>query len=1374
MKKRIILLLLYFLPVVSYAQIGSFPYRENFDSVDAPLLPSGWSSTKNKHQSGDFSTSSSSPLPGSLPNCIMTSDARVSQTLISPPIDLSYRVVDTLVFYERRSSTFTASVILEAMINDDTTQMITLMDTMKLSPLNNNIYQRRAISLSTLLNNQPLVRFRWRVVGSPTGGISAVLRFDEMSILLKKNIDLALTSVDVAPERIKMGDSLVVSLTIKNAALQGIFAGTIRAVDSGNTTMTKDFVKSLESNESFIITLEFPNISAGYHSMAAHLIVGQDEDTMNNSLHFPVQVGYPPRNILINEIMFAPSTGLPEWIELVNNSQVPIPISGWKISDASSNRAAIYPSNYVLHPYSYAVITTDTNAFKEYGFSACSLLQAAFSTLNNTGDAVVLYDQTLGVIDSLYYSSTWGGGTGKSIERRDTSATSSSQSNWALSTNPRCGTPGYVNSISRKQYDLAFSMNAIFPSFPISTDRLTITVSVKNIGLLQSDGIMIRMYYDTNADSLISDTECIFEKIFSGLPNNDSLTVHTFIEARQRGKMQFIATVSTSNDDDLTNNVIIFQTVIGVPKQSIIINEMMYAPLEDMPEWIECYNRSGESIDITGWKLTDEGSSKKEIQSTSTVQAGAYCIFTADTVAFKNYFPGVTAVFQVSIPPLNNTSPEAIVLFDERGGVMDSIYYRPQWGGKNGHSLQRFDAAGASTDSTNWRSAFPTPGKINALIKKNYDASLLSLLLLTEKPQVNQQMSVTALIKNTGKQSLGNLIVELFLEKNMNGLCEQEELRESRMIPSLSSGESISLTIPLVAESIGKQRIFCHVLASADEDSLNNFAAIDFTVGGQPYNIVINEIMYNPINEEPEWIELFNLSDQSISLEGWKISDNGSSKILLTDYPMIMPPHSYCVITNDSSFQQWHSVTSPVIITPFPSLNNTTPDAVVLFDPLNLVIDSVFYQQRWGGSSGTSLQRYDIFSASADSANWTSSLPTPGRENDISRADDDVEVQSISVLRNEGEFFVAAHIKNSGRNAAENITAVFFHDVNDDRLMQPEELIYSTTLSSLLPLETVTIHTEWSHQSPGEQIVSVAAVYDRDRRPTNNLQRTTVANRYAVKSIVINEILFDPKTRGAEFIELYNRSQDTINLQHWMIKDQPNASGVRASIPLSMSNLFLPINEYFLVASDSSIFLQYPHLSGKPIIIHPALSLNNSGEDVILYDLTGYPIDSVRYSADWHAKSLHPEGRSLERIDPSGISSDGRNWSSSVGSGAATPGEKNSIDIGNRGSTALLSLSPNPFSPDHDGHEDFLSINYSLPTNSSIVRIRIFDIAGRIIRTLASYEPSSFQSSMIWNGLDDEGHRVRMGMYIILLEALDNLGITTVTMKDVAVVAKKL
>ncbi|NUN68755.1 MAG: hypothetical protein HUU02_03490, partial [Bacteroidetes bacterium] len=173
-------------------------------------------------------------------------------------------------------------------------------------------------------------------------------------------------------------------------------------------------------------------------------------------------------------------------------------------------------------------------------------------------------------------------------------------------------------------------------------------------------------------------------------------------------------------------------------------------------------------------------------------------------------------------------------------------------------------------------------------------------------------------------------------------------------------------------------------------------------------------------------------------------------------------------------------------------------------------------------------------------------------------------------------------------------------------------------------------------------------------------------------------------------------------------------------------------------------------------------------------DLAGAVIDSLRFSPGWHLRTVASAGRSLERIDPDGRADDPRNWSSSVAVHRSTPAARNSIELRTAPPSSSLLLAPNPFSPDQDGHEDFLSIGYSLPSRSNTIRIRIFDVSGRLIRTLAHQEPSAAAGSILWDGRDDQGHRVRIGPYIILLEAMDNLGGSTATLKGVAVAARKL
>ncbi|MFH1213780.1 MAG: FlgD immunoglobulin-like domain containing protein, partial [Candidatus Neomarinimicrobiota bacterium] len=65
---------------------------------------------------------------------------------------------------------------------------------------------------------------------------------------------------------------------------------------------------------------------------------------------------------------------------------------------------------------------------------------------------------------------------------------------------------------------------------------------------------------------------------------------------------------------------------------------------------------------------------------------------------------------------------------------------------------------------------------------------------------------------------------------------------------------------------------------------------------------------------------------------------------------------------------------------------------------------------------------------------------------------------------------------------------------------------------------------------------------------------------------------------------------------------------------------------------------------------------------------------------------------------------------------------------------------PNPFNPT-------TSIRYSLPKESN-VKIIIYDIVGKEIRTLVNQNQSAGYQSIIWDGKDNNGHTVSTGIYL--------------------------
>jgi hypothetical protein len=77
---------------------------------------------------------------------------------------------------------------------------------------------------------------------------------------------------------------------------------------------------------------------------------------------------------------------------------------------------------------------------------------------------------------------------------------------------------------------------------------------------------------------------------------------------------------------------------------------------------------------------------------------------------------------------------------------------------------------------------------------------------------------------------------------------------------------------------------------------------------------------------------------------------------------------------------------------------------------------------------------------------------------------------------------------------------------------------------------------------------------------------------------------------------------------------------------------------------------------------------------------------------------------------------------------------------------ALHQNVPNPFNPT-------TTIHYDVPEAGGKVTLRIFDVSGRLVRTLADGVETQGSKQATWDGRDDRGHRVATGVYFCRLTA---------------------
>lgn len=277
---------------------------------------------------------------------------------------------------------------------------------------------------------------------------------------------------------------------------------------------------------------------------------------------------------------------------------------------------------------------------------------------------------------------------------------------------------------------------------------------------------------------------------------------------------------------------------------------------------------------------------------------------------------------------------------------------------------------------------------------------------------------------------------------------------------------------------------------------------------------------------------------------------------------------------------------------------------------------------------------------------------------------------------------------------------------------------------------------------------------------------------YTFGSLVINEIMYDPAVDNAEYLEFYNTSTDSLQIGGMQIK-----LGTTSKARLSNSVFKVAPQEYFVLASDTLIFQNYPWVKSesKVAITQGGFSLLNDGGTLVLKDLFGNTLDSLMYYPSWHNKNVVvTKNKSLERLSPLVSSNDRSNWSTSVSNYGGTPGKTNSIFTENLSREASVTINPNPFSPDNDGFEDFTIIKLNLNQTLAQVRIRVYDNQGRVVRVLENNRPSASNNSIIFDGRDDTGKALRIGIYILLIEAVSSADCSIQTLKAPVVIARKL
>ncbi len=539
---------------------------------------------------------------------------------------------------------------------------------------------------------------------------------------------------------------------------------------------------------------------------------------------------------------------------------------------------------------------------------------------------------------------------------------------------------------------------------------------------------------------------------------------------------------------------------------------------------------------------------------------------------------------------------------------------------------------------------------------------------------------------------------------------------------------------------------------------LSLFLYLIFTYNLLQSQIVINEFQPAPNSDDEEWVELFNNSDKSISINNASLSDLSGKKDI---GKIILNPKEYMVVCTDTSkLKLKYKLNGNVQLLQktVPTQNNTY-DAIILKDENGLTLDSAYYDMTWG-EKGKSFERFNPNSFGFDRNNWKvcidSLYGTPCKENSTSILDYDLSLEKLNISKDSINF----KINNIGNKNISNVKFDIYADLNNDSIFQINELLNSTNIdfvkSNNFKFYVISKAELRSKTNKSGNIKFLfKLVSDLEMRDFNNSITNYEYISYDFSSLLINEIMFESSSNYSDYVEIYNNSKDSINLNQWQFSNKSDNNLNKTN--KIVGDLILAPDSLFIIAYDTTIYKQFPYLKGsKSIYFTKALVLNSiSPEQFKLIDPNNLIIDSVNYDKTWHQEFINTTSDlSIEKIHISSLSNIKINWSSCINELGGTPLISNSVRVIYK-DTLDFYAQPNPFSPFADGTKSKTKIYCKLPYKSANIILKIYDLNGTLLRNLKSGENAEQRFEVDFDGKNDNGSLLQIGAYIVFLEATD-------------------
>ena len=514
-----------------------------------------------------------------------------------------------------------------------------------------------------------------------------------------------------------------------------------------------------------------------------------------------------------------------------------------------------------------------------------------------------------------------------------------------------------------------------------------------------------------------------------------------------------------------------------------------------------------------------------------------------------------------------------------------------------------------------------------------------------------------------------------------------------------------------------------------------------------PGELIINECMPNPSPPvglpELEYVEVYNKSDKYFNLDGWILTDGTSKGIIANGW---VAPHTYRLLCSTNSLAFMNGALG---VTSFPSLNNAG-DKLQLHDSTGLLIDQINYTTDWfkdatKSQGGWSLERVNPNHPCSNQDNWKASTHpdggTPGEQNavfDTLKPTQGLQIVSANALNN--KEVVCTFDRSIDTLTSLSLITQWQPSLAVDTCYFTTNGVRYVLNDAFIPSTNYTLNIQGVKDCWQDSYTVYTAVGLTEQALPNDL--------------IINEILFNPYTDGVDFIEIKNTSSKWIALKDLQLANLNQ--GKLTVIPVKSYRILKPNEIIFIAESFEKQQIHYPSAQVENWVNNPLPAYNNDSGTVLLL-FNNQIIDKVSYQDTWHFDLLNEtDGKSLERIDAFGPSNQASNWHTAAEtSNFATPGIVNSHSMNTTTSEKKASLQSAIISPDNDGIDDLLTLQFHTDSDTYLATVSIYYPNGTLVKSWLKNTLLGQDVKVNWDGIADNNQKTPIGTYLVYIELLN-------------------